>query len=102
MASPLPTMRPRNGPIRRWSSFLCLVSTASIILFQDASKSLTVTLGIGAFTPTCTVNHLPGFIKNLPNLREKGVDIVAVVAFNDPFVMSAFGKANHVRGNDIV
>ncbi|RJE27434.1 peroxisomal membrane protein [Aspergillus sclerotialis] len=56
----------------------------------------------GAFTPTCTVNHLPGYIKNLPNLREKGVDIVAVVAFNDPFVMSAFGKANHVRGNDIL
>lgn len=56
----------------------------------------------GAFTPTCSVNHVPGYIKNLPNLREKGVDIVAVVAFNDPFVMSAWGKANRVQGNDIV
>jgi alkyl hydroperoxide reductase 1 len=48
------------------------------------------------------VNHVPGYIKNLPNLRQKGVDIVAVVAFNDPFVMSAWGKANRVRGDDIV
>lgn len=45
---------------------------------------------------------MPGYIKNLPQLRQKGVDIVAVVAFNDPFVMSAWGKANQVRGNDIV
>lgn len=55
----------------------------------------------GAFTPTCSVNHVPGYIQNLPKLREKGVDIVAVVAFNDPFVMSAWGKANAVR-DDIV
>ena len=48
------------------------------------------------------MNHVPGYIKNLPQLREKGVDIVAVLAFNDPFVMSAWGKANKVRGNDIV
>jgi alkyl hydroperoxide reductase 1 len=45
---------------------------------------------------------MPGYIKNLPKLREKGVDIVAVVAFNDPFVMSAWGKVNKVQGNEIV
>ncbi|KAJ5437752.1 uncharacterized protein N7458_008750 [Penicillium daleae] len=56
----------------------------------------------GAFTPTCSVNHVPGYIKNLPQLRAKGVDIVAVVAFNDPFVMSAWGKANQVRGDEIL
>ncbi|CAL5869128.1 uncharacterized protein PFLUO_LOCUS3356 [Penicillium psychrofluorescens] len=56
----------------------------------------------GAFTPTCSVNHMPGYIKNLPQLRQKGVDIVAVVAFNDPFVMSAWGKANKVHGDDIL
>lgn len=48
------------------------------------------------------MNHVPGYIKSLPQLREKGVDIVAVVAFNDPFVMSAWGKVNQVRGDDIV
>ncbi|KAJ6151339.1 hypothetical protein N7470_007933 [Penicillium chermesinum] len=56
----------------------------------------------GAFTPTCSVNHVPGYIQKLPQLREKGVDIVAVIAFNDPFVMSAWGKANNVRGDDIL
>ncbi|PKY07648.1 putative allergen [Aspergillus campestris IBT 28561] len=56
----------------------------------------------GAFTPTCSVNHLPGYIQNLPQLREKGVQIVAVLASNDPFVMSAWGKANQVRGDDIL
>jgi uncharacterized UPF0146 family protein len=45
---------------------------------------------------------VPGYIQNLPKLREKGVDIVAVVAFNDPFVMSAWGKANRVQRDDIV
>ncbi|GES66299.1 allergen [Aspergillus terreus] len=51
----------------------------------------------GAFTPTCSVNHMPGYIKNLPQLKEKGVQVVAVVASNDPFVMSAWAKANGVK-----
>ncbi|CAG8120262.1 unnamed protein product [Penicillium salamii] len=67
------------------------------------SGELQLTRGhLGAFTPTCSVNHVPGYIQNLPNLREKGVDIVAVLAFNDPFVMSAWGKANRVRGDEIL
>jgi alkyl hydroperoxide reductase 1 len=41
-------------------------------------------------------------MENLPKLREKGVDIVAVLAFNDAYVMSAWGKANKVTGDDIV
>ncbi|KAL1968445.1 hypothetical protein VTN77DRAFT_1974 [Rasamsonia byssochlamydoides] len=56
----------------------------------------------GAFTPTCSVSHLPGYIQNLPKLKEKGVDIVAVLAFNDPFVMSAWGKANNIKDNSIL
>lgn len=56
----------------------------------------------GAFTPTCSANHLPGYMKNMPKLRQKGVDIVAVLAFNDAYVMSAWGKANQVQGDDIV
>ncbi|KAB8217201.1 FMN-linked oxidoreductase [Aspergillus novoparasiticus] len=56
----------------------------------------------GAFTPTCSVNHVPGYIQNLPQLKEKGVQVVAVVASNDPFVMSAWGKANKVERDDIL
>ncbi|GKZ22845.1 peroxiredoxin Asp f3 [Aspergillus brasiliensis] len=56
----------------------------------------------GAFTPTCSINHVPGYIQNLPQLKEKGVQVVAVIASNDPFVMSAWGKANNVKGDDIL
>ncbi|QVM11007.1 Peroxiredoxin Asp f3 [Coccidioides posadasii str. Silveira] len=56
----------------------------------------------GAFTPTCSASHLPGYIQKLPQLKEKGVDVVAVLAFNDAWVMSAWGKANGVTGDDIL
>lgn len=56
----------------------------------------------GAFTPTCSISHLPGYIQNLPQLKAKGVDIVAVLAFNDPFVMSAWGKANKITDENFV
>lgn len=56
----------------------------------------------GAFTPTCSVNHVPGYVQNLPQLKQKGVDVVAVIASNDPFVMSAWGKVNEVKGDDLV
>jgi peroxiredoxin len=48
------------------------------------------------------VKHLPGYIENLDKIRGKGVDVVAVVAFNDAWVMSAWGKANGIRGDGIV
>ncbi|KAH6661959.1 peroxisomal matrix protein [Halenospora varia] len=56
----------------------------------------------GAFTPGCSARHLPGYIQNLPALKSKGVDIVAVIAFNDAWVMSAWGKANGIKGDDIL
>ena len=56
----------------------------------------------GAFTPGCSVKHLPPYIENLKAIKDKGVDTVAVVAFNDAWVMSAWGKANGVKGDDIV
>lgn len=58
--------------------------------------------GKGAFTPSCSVRHLPGYIEKLKEIREKGVDVVAVLAFNDAWVMSAWGKANGIKGDDIV
>lgn len=48
------------------------------------------------------MKHLPGYIENLDKIRGKGVDVVAVVAFNDAWVMSAWGKANGIKRDDIV
>lgn len=56
----------------------------------------------GAFTPGCSARHLPGYIQNLSALKSKGVDIVAVIAFNDAWVMSAWGKANGIKDDSIV
>ncbi|PGH26375.1 hypothetical protein AJ80_01873 [Polytolypa hystricis UAMH7299] len=56
----------------------------------------------GAFTPGCSARHLPGYIEKLSEIKAKGVDVVAVVAYNDAWVMSAWGKANKVKGDDIL
>ena len=46
----------------------------------------------GAFTPTCSMRHLPGYLENLDTLRARGVDRVACIAVNDPFVLQAWAK----------
>ncbi len=46
----------------------------------------------GAFTPTCSMNHLPGFVEHADELLGKGVDTIACMAVNDVFVMDAWGK----------
>jgi len=75
-----------NGPEK--------VSTAD--LFKG--KKAVVFAVPGAFTPTCSAQHLPGFVEKAGELADKGVDLIACVAVNDPFVMEAWGDASDAGG----
>jgi len=56
----------------------------------------------GAFTPTCSAQHLPGFKDHLADLKAKGVDTVACVSVNDAFVMGAWADSQGIGKDDIV
>jgi peroxiredoxin len=51
----------------------------------------------GAFTPTCSVAHMPGFVVKYDEIIAKGVDIVACLSVNDVFVMDAWGKSSNAE-----
>ncbi len=51
----------------------------------------------GAFTPGCSVTHLPGYVVNADKIKARGVDTIACMAVNDAFVMDAWGKAQNAE-----
>jgi peroxiredoxin len=61
-----------------------------------AGKKVVLVSVPGAFTPTCSLNHLPGFVKHADDITNKGVDTIACMAVNDVFVMNAWGKDRKV------
>ncbi|KAL8738084.1 MAG: hypothetical protein Q9181_001070 [Wetmoreana brouardii] len=83
------------------------ILTCGVPITYDASKEFAGKKVVlfatpGAFTSTCSVKHLPGYIENLAKFKGKGVDIIACIAYNDAYVMSAWGKVNQIKGDDIL
>ena len=66
-----------------------------------AGKTVALFAVPGAFTPTCSVKHLPSFKVHAGDLKSKGVDVIACVSVNDVFVMKAWGE-NQGVGDDIL
>ena len=63
-----------------------------------AGKKVVLFAVPGAYTPTCTAQHLPGFQSKAEALKAKGVDTIVCMAVNDPFVMKAWGESVGLRG----
>jgi len=64
-----------------------------------AGKKVVLVSVPGAFTPTCSMNHLPGYVDQIDAIKAKNVDTVACMAVNDVFVMDAWGKDRGVGDN---
>ena len=70
------------------------VSTADVF----GGKKVALFAVPGAYTPTCSAKHLPGFVEKQGDLAAKGIDDVVCTSVNDVFVMGAWGKDNGVEG----
>lgn len=69
------------------------ISTDSIF----SGKKVVLFAVPGAFTPGCSVTHLPGYVVNADKIKAKGVDSIVCMAVNDAFVMSAWGKSQNAE-----
>ena len=80
------------------------IPSATLMQFKDggpkpvktdeffAGKKVVLFALPGAFTPTCSAKHLPGFVQNADAIKKKGVDTIACLSVNDAFVMGAWGE----------
>ncbi|MDG1731487.1 MAG: peroxiredoxin [Thalassotalea sp.] len=62
-----------------------------------ANKKIVMFAVPGAFTPTCSLAHLPGYVVNFDEFKAKGVDAVICTSVNDAFVMDAWGKSQNAE-----
>jgi len=77
----------------------CPLSPKPVQVAAAAAGKKIVIFGLpGAYTPTCSAQHLPGYVENLDALKAKGVDEVWCVSVNDAFVMAAGGQDNDAIG----
>ena len=66
----------------------------AISLKDEFNNKKIILFGVpGAFTPTCTNEHLPGYIKHFDSFKLKGIDEIFFIAVNDPFVMQKWGES---------
>ncbi|MDP2272495.1 MAG: peroxiredoxin [Archangium sp.] len=71
----------------------CPLSPEKVSVVEGTKGKKVVIFGLpGAYTPTCSAKHVPGYVEQLPALKAKGVDEVWCVSVNDGFVMAAWGK----------
>jgi alkyl hydroperoxide reductase 1 len=66
---------------------------------EFANKKVVLVSVPGAFTPGCQAFHIPPYLQNAEKIAGKGVDLTVIIASNDSWVMSAWGKVNGVKGD---
>ncbi len=77
----------------------CPVSPSSVSVADAIKSKRIVVFGLpGAYTPTCSAKHVPGYVEQLPALTAKGIDEVWCVSVNDGYVMAAWGKEQGAIG----
>lgn len=77
----------------------CPINPQTISVTEQAKGKKIVIFGVpGAFTPTCSAKHLPGFVQHYDAIKAKGVDEIWCVAVNDGYVMAAWGREQKATG----
>jgi peroxiredoxin len=96
VGSPLP-----DATLRESVEFgeACPLAPAAVSAAEAARGKRIVIFGLpGAYTPTCSAQHVPGYLQNLDALKQKGIDEVWCVSVNDGYVMAAWGREQKALG----